>query len=86
MKGSIGRQGHFSRFDFMSDFFELMDLESGVVAIKFIKIQRLLSRPDMIIQPPGNRLDPGIPGIIGMIGMAVITGLFEQVIYFRLQG
>src|SRR5215203_3730807 len=62
----------------LTGFFQFFIFSAKAAFRKSGKIQFFFSFFNMIIQPPVNRGDFAIPGIIGMIGMTVITRCFKQ--------
>ena len=74
MYEGLGFHWHITIFYFLPNFLEFLVLSPDGILHKGRKVQFILTFYYVIIKPPGNRLNVGIPRIMGGITMAIVTG------------
>ena len=71
--------GHAAVSDLIRALFEFLSGTFGGKLVEVGEVEVFLAFADVAGKPPADGLHLGVPGIVGMVGMAVVAGGFEEV-------
>jgi len=79
----VGSEGHAAFGDLVGALFEFTGGPFGREQVELGEIDVFLALFDVVRQPPADGLHPGIPGIIRVVGMAVVAGGGQKTLDIR---